>query len=446
MFDILPLSGSIYPDQAEKIEFSYLAIANKKFEIIAVCRVSGGPDYFVKIKSEASEVNYRIHLPYREKFINLKEVNINARILQYFEIENTSKVTFEYSIRLDPSIKNSEFMRKFISIVPSRGKIQGGERTKVRLYIIPGIPDELLQVLVVQVSHFEPEKIVVKGMTLFPTLRLDLDRRIDFKLGKLIEEIQRKKSKVNNQHFMLNSNESLDEYDNDHKNTEQMLIGFEKLVDFMELDDNDVVQVEKEIVTSYVKNNIDYISSSKKIDDGIFKSSRVDSKTLVQRTVTRIEEVSRGGTLKDFRFGEDLVLGVYFIGLGNIIAGTKTSRTIRVRNIGSTNASYNIDVKMLKNIGISLTNPKVSKFAHSSNNIVEMVLTYSTKRSMRSGSVCFKIPMVIDNGPKYIIEVNANIIGTIIKHGVCRDTLFFILLSIIHSTSIFPHTTINKNQ
>ena len=93
VFDILPLSGCINPDQTEKIEFSYLAIANKKFDIIAVCRVNGGPDYFVKIKSEASEVNYRIHLPFKEKFINLKEVLINTRILQFFEIENTSKVS-----------------------------------------------------------------------------------------------------------------------------------------------------------------------------------------------------------------------------------------------------------------------------------------------------------------------------------------------------------------
>ena len=105
--------------------------------------------------------------------------------------------------------------------------------------------------------------------------------------------------------------------------------------------------------------------------------------------------------------------------MGNIIAGTKTSKTIRVRNIGSTNVSYNIDVKMLKNIGISITNPKISKFPHNVNNSIEMQLTYTTKRSMRSGSVCFKIPMVIDNGPKYIIEVNANIIGSPDKCPSC---------------------------
>ena len=205
VFDILPLRGCIEPGKTEKIEFSYLAVPNKVFDVVAVCRVNGGPDYFVKIKSEASEVNYKIHFPSREKFINLREVSINTRILQFFEIENTSKVTFEYSIRLDSNIRNSEFMKKFISIVPARGNIKGGEKTKIRLYIIPGIPDDLLQVLVIQVSHFEPEKIVIKGMTLFPTLRLDLERKIDYKLGKLIEGVFKKKSKLENPQFFVHS-------------------------------------------------------------------------------------------------------------------------------------------------------------------------------------------------------------------------------------------------
>lgn len=194
VFDILPLRGCIDPQKNERIEFSYNAVPNKVFNVIAVCRVDGGPDYFVKIRSEASEVNYRVHLPSRERFLNLREVSINARVLQYFEIENTSKVPFEFSVRLDSSVPNSEYMRKFISIIPSRGKIPGGERARVRLYIVPGLPDEIFQVLVVQVSHFEPDKIPIRGMALFPTLRLDLNRKIDYSLGKSLETMYKEKS------------------------------------------------------------------------------------------------------------------------------------------------------------------------------------------------------------------------------------------------------------
>ena len=96
-------------------------------------------------------------------------------------------------------------MKKFISIIPSRGKIQGGERAKIRLYIIPGIPDNLLQVLVIQVSHFEPEKIIIKGMALFPTLRMELERKVNYTLRKLIKAVYKKKSKMNNQNFVIHS-------------------------------------------------------------------------------------------------------------------------------------------------------------------------------------------------------------------------------------------------
>lgn len=180
-----------------------MAVPNTVFDVVAVCRVDGGPDYFVRIKSEASEVNYKIILPSKEKFLNLKEVSINSRVLQYFEIENTSKVTFEYSIRIDSSIRYSEFMKNFIKIIPSRGKINGGERAKIRLYIIPGIPDELFQILVIQVSHFEPEKIMIRGSTLFQTLRIGLERKIDYKLKKTIQNILKKKSKMNNNQFIM---------------------------------------------------------------------------------------------------------------------------------------------------------------------------------------------------------------------------------------------------
>ena len=82
-----------------------------------------------------------------------------------------------------------------------------------------------------------------------------------------------------------------------------------------------------------------------------------------------------------------------------------------MRNIGSTNLSYYIDAKQLKNLGITITNNKVSKIQHSINNVVDIQLVYSTKRTMKAGPVCFIIPVIVDNGPRYILEISADIIG-----------------------------------
>jgi hypothetical protein len=94
----------------------------------------------------------------------------------------------------------------------------------------------------------------------------------------------------------------------------------ENTKNFMDLDDNDVVQIEKEIITSYIKNNIDFLSNEK-AKDSTLKSNRIvslltnqESKTIGNRTggnrtMTRIDDISKNGTLKDFKFGEDLILG-----------------------------------------------------------------------------------------------------------------------------------------
>jgi hypothetical protein len=53
-----------------------------------------------------------------------------------------------------------------------------------------------------------------------------------------------------------------------------MILDFGQRIDFVELDDNDVVQIEKEIITSYIKNNIDFISNDKNKDTH-FKSNKM---------------------------------------------------------------------------------------------------------------------------------------------------------------------------
>ena len=58
VFDILPLRGVIEPGVSEYVDFTYYAVPFNNFNITAICRVKGGPDYFVKINAEASDVAY----------------------------------------------------------------------------------------------------------------------------------------------------------------------------------------------------------------------------------------------------------------------------------------------------------------------------------------------------------------------------------------------------
>lgn len=148
VFDILPLRGTIEPGNEEKIEFSYFAVPFKSFSVCSVCKVEGGPDYYVIVRAEASNVEYTLSLPKKNKLIDIGETYISARIAQEFEIENTSKVMFDFSIRHDLSLPRAKLMTDFIQFTPDKGKLAGGAKARIKLMISPGFPGELTQALV----------------------------------------------------------------------------------------------------------------------------------------------------------------------------------------------------------------------------------------------------------------------------------------------------------
>jgi hydrocephalus-inducing protein len=119
VFDILPLRGVIEPGVSEYVDFTYYAVPFNSFNITAICRVTGGPDYFVKINAEASDVAYQIHLSKEKNFVDLGQVFLGQVINQEIVLENTSKVPFEYSVRLDLSSDKAQYMKNFIQILPS---------------------------------------------------------------------------------------------------------------------------------------------------------------------------------------------------------------------------------------------------------------------------------------------------------------------------------------
>lgn len=101
VFDILPLRGKIERGVTEKVEFYYYAIPKHSFKLTAVCKTIGGPQYYVKINAEASDVGYNVILPKDKNFIDVGEVYLNQKVIKEFKIENTSKVVFEFTVRLD---------------------------------------------------------------------------------------------------------------------------------------------------------------------------------------------------------------------------------------------------------------------------------------------------------------------------------------------------------
>ena len=167
VFDILPIRARLLPGETEEVEFTYYGHANRKFKGQVQCVVEGGPDYELKLRGEASSVSYRLdkqHLDFGPILYNKCE----ERDLTIF---NTGKVNFSYRVRLHKLSREG-----IVSVSPMSGEIPAFDKTKLKIKFLPGVPDQLVENIVLEVAHFPTIDFKVYGSGIFAAFTTNLPR------------------------------------------------------------------------------------------------------------------------------------------------------------------------------------------------------------------------------------------------------------------------------
>ncbi|KAK3085440.1 hypothetical protein FSP39_003318 [Pinctada imbricata] len=158
VFDILPLYGTLRPGDTEQVTMTFYGHADIDGEVKAICEVEGGPTYEVILRGQASLVEY--------KFDNK-------------EIDFGKQVGFEFTgVGMDPAAAKKPRPGEPI-MVPHAGYIKPGEEQTLTVKYMPGVPEDFEKRFTIQVAHFEPEVITIKGSGVFPRISLDLPRNSD---------------------------------------------------------------------------------------------------------------------------------------------------------------------------------------------------------------------------------------------------------------------------
>ena len=167
VFDILPVSGILQPNQTENVEFTYYAGSGLQYNGMAVCSVDGGPDYDVPITGDSSYVSYKLST----NEIDYGEVPYNESSSKDFYIENIGKVPFEFNINLTTVSRPG-----MIECNHMQGKVVAGEKFKVQVKFFPGIPDNIHEMFLVECGHFPAERFTVKAVGIYPGCLLSFPR------------------------------------------------------------------------------------------------------------------------------------------------------------------------------------------------------------------------------------------------------------------------------
>lgn len=177
--DILPLNGTLAPGQTETVEFCFFAHPGAKLDAYAMCEVSGGPSYEIRMTGEASTVKYSLD----QTVIDIGSQAFDKVIDRDVSLQNTGKVDVDFRVNLAKLTRPG-----VVSVSPMNGNLKPGQKETLKLKIRPGVPDRLSEVLLLEVAHCESEVLQVLGEGTYPSCVLTLPRAPDELYPAALEE------------------------------------------------------------------------------------------------------------------------------------------------------------------------------------------------------------------------------------------------------------------
>ncbi|CAD8206755.1 unnamed protein product [Paramecium octaurelia] len=357
IFDILPLSGYMEPGSEEQVEFVYNAIGGQRFKTTAVCHVDGGPEYEVTLVGDSSLLSSKMSTT----LIELGDVRFCEWVSREFTIENTGKVTFEFKIDLRHIKKKG-----FVDVQPQNGKIAGGEKLRITVRVSPVIPAEFKEIILVQIGYYEPEPITIIGRGVYPSMVVQLPRSENPLFQQKFDvEIAKKKADLETQ---------------------------TKRAQLIAKTQNQKVQVKTlEQVQLEVERDIDRFVFCEQI-----KRTVLDKQD--ERTHSRDQKE---------KFYDNVILATYICDFGNVVLNSIRQKTITINNPGTLPVEFVLDGKYFKPQGYNIVPERVLNLPSGAN--ITLNIQYQTKKNMGFGPTKTVVPIELKKGPKFHLELVANI-------------------------------------
>ena len=201
VFDILPLHGELAPGASTGVHYSFYGHCDVTAEVIAACKVEGGPTYEIKLSGEASKMNYQ----FDRKIVDFGAVLYDQVHTTEIVLRNKGKVDFHYSTHKccsDPQALGPGD----IAVLPSGGVLPAKQSITLTVMLFPGVPETFHREFEVHVAHFEVDVIALIGEAIFPSVTISLQRNFNAVSLDIIEEAKSNLSLA--QLHMVQSDES----------------------------------------------------------------------------------------------------------------------------------------------------------------------------------------------------------------------------------------------
>ena len=107
------------------------------------------------------------------------------------------------------------------------------------------------------------------------------------------------------------------------------------------------------------------------------------------------------------RIYDKIVVSTLICDFGNVVVNSVKKKTIKLFNTGTLPADIVFDTKAYKQQGYTITPEKIMKMPPEG--AASIVISYQAKKNSKFGLNVTNVPTEVKNGPKYLLELRANV-------------------------------------
>ncbi|RKO94829.1 hypothetical protein BDK51DRAFT_29881 [Blyttiomyces helicus] len=384
VFDIIPLHGLLKPGDSEQVEVTFFGHGGSKFSTLALCDVKGGPKYPVSMQGEASEIDYE----FDRQVIDFGTQHYQDILEQEIMLSNAGQVAFDFSTIIFP---DSSLAQKLL-VSPAIGSIPPHGKQKIVVRFCACVPDMVDDNFFIQIAHFEPVKIRIMGLGIFPRIALNLPRVPDERFEGLLVEAKAMIGKHIKGHavdgIMDKARPTADPADQDIEAEAERMLLKEKMTDFLAKMGEDVRQRSAPVLKGK------FIGSS----IILYKHQQKTAKEKKHHSISESSHVK---------------LNKYICDFGNVIRNTHKKKTIRITNRGLYSMSFSLDKTLLTGTGFGIDPEKVKSLPGAPHfESVDFQVTFQARSLSGAGELGVaevELPISVTGGPTSILVLRADV-------------------------------------
>ncbi|KAF1774057.1 Abnormal spindle-like microcephaly-associated protein, ASH domain [Phytophthora cactorum] len=395
VFDILPIRGTLKPNESEKIDFVYYGHANRKFRSTVACEVEGGPEYELTLLGEASSLVYKL----------------DKQSLDFGQVLYNKTEDRDFSMNVDLAYQRQD---------------SPNEKQRILVRLRPGIPEYFEETVVLEIAHFQPIPFKLFGTGTFAAVSLNLPREnhpTSVVRGEAPKWKELKKRAKQNSKSTLSTTHRGNEKVSSavsvpaspQAKTTSQRVGAPgspsrgtaaPAVDELDIEieacrlffaDYLLVQEVKKTDARALK-SLEPSNSNPTEDAGTTKATAKPSRPPSSTSDAKAHK-KRGTEVFPF------ILSQFVLDFGNVVVGTHKIKRFSVTNIGHGPASFQLDKNLATSRGFQIEPERVVRLPEKQS--VEFSVTFHARKNIEMGLHVAQLPIVIKNGPPCIAMVRA---------------------------------------